>query len=146
MRRHRIDLWASARTFLTSLLARAQELMKQSARLRIQYGDQPAIEPTISELEAARRIFYTDITPVASAENKFLLYWTLLVSPWPGRVAVAGAAQPTARTFGMLFDAIELPNSRIRALSNDWADWAEKEIIAVAKVRLAALEARGTTA
>jgi hypothetical protein len=32
----------------------------------------------------------------------------------------------------MLFDAIELPNSRIRALSNDWADWAEKEIIAVA--------------
>ena len=48
-----------------------------------------------------------------------------------------------ASTLGKLFDNIELPNSRIRALSNDWDDWAEKEIVKVAKARLAALEARG---
>ena len=74
----------------------------------------------------------------------FLLYWTLLACPWPAQIAHCnGVTQPTATTLGKLFDYIELPNSRIRALSNEWTDWAEREIIAVAKARLAALEARG---
>ncbi len=47
-------------------------------------------------------------------------------------------------TLGKLFDNIELPNFHIRALSNVWNDWAEKKlVVAIAKARLAALEARG---
>ena len=48
-----------------------------------------------------------------------------------------------ARVLGALFDAIELPNTSIRALANDWADWAEKEIVDIANARLAALTALG---
>ena len=101
-------------------------------------------QPSGHELHAARRFLEDEATPAATAENNFLLYWTLLSCPWPAQVAHCdGIVQPTASTFGKLFDIIELPNSRIRALSNDWNDWAEREIVAVAKARLAALEDRG---
>jgi hypothetical protein len=144
MVQQRTRLWGSAKTFLKSLLQRATTLTEQSARLRDQYGDPHVEEPSDYELHAARQAFDTNATPPATAENNFLLYWTLLACPWPARIAHCnGTAQPTASTLGKLFDNIELPNSRIRALSNDWDDWAEKEIVKVAKARLAALEARG---
>jgi hypothetical protein len=144
MVQQRTRLWGSAKTFLKSLLKRATTLTEQSARLRDQYGDPHVEEPSDYELHAARQAFDTNATPPATAENNFLLYWTLLACPWPARIAHCnGTAQPTASTLGKLFDNIELPNSRIRALSNDWDDWAEKEIVKVAKARLAALEARG---
>ena len=127
-----------------SLLQRTKALTELSARLRDQYGDQHVEGPTVNELQAARRVFEGETTPAATAENNFLLYWTLLACPWPAQIAHCnGVEQPTATTLGMLFDNIELPNSRIRALSNEWTDWAEREIVAVAKARLAALESRG---
>ena len=112
--------------------------------MRDQYAEQHVAEPSEHELQAAGQMLDAATPPEDTAENNFLLYWTLLACPWPAQIAHCnGAAQPTAMTLGKLFDYIELPNSRIRALSNEWTDWAEREIIAVAKARLAALEARG---
>ena len=144
MREQRLKLWRSAKTFLKSFLLRATVLTAKSARLHDQYGDMPVEEPLDHELEEARQVFEIETIPEATPENNFLLYWTLLACPWPSQIAHCnGVVRPTANTLGKLFDNIELPNSHIRALSNEWNDWAEKEIVAVAKARLVALEARG---
>jgi hypothetical protein len=144
MVQQRVRLWSSAKTFLKSLLQRAEALTELSTRLRDQYADLHVAEPSEHELQAAGQMLDAATPPEDTAENNFLLYWTLLACPWPAQIAHCnGAAQPTAMTLGKIFDYIELPNSRIRALSNEWTDWAEREIIAVAKARLAALEARG---
>jgi hypothetical protein len=145
MVQERSRLWSSARTFLKSLLQHARGLMDLSVRLRDQYGDQQVDGPSEHELQAVYQALDDEATPFSTiAENNFLLYWTLLACPWPAQIAHCnGVIQPTARTLGRLFDGIELPNSRIRSLSNEWTNWAEKEIVAIAKARLAALESRG---
>ena len=143
MQRNRTSLWASAAKFLTSLLSQASSLVTQTANLRTRLGHPPpANGPSGVAIEAARRLLATSKPPPATPETNFLLYWTLMATPWPERVA--GSDQPTARIFGSLFDHIELPNSRIRSLANNWAAWAEKEIIATANARTVALNAMST--
>ena len=112
-------------------------LAVRSARLG--RGQDPPIPglPLIDDA-TTRAFIATRQPPPSSPENSFLLYWLLHVTSWPAHVAshLDGPWQPVARTFGAFFDAIALPHTSLRGTANEWAEWAEAELRALAIVRL----------
>ena len=74
---------------------------------------------------------------VASAEDRFLLYWTLTAWPWPA--AVACDAQPTARALGEVFDKVAVKHRWLRRLARTWLRWSEGAIIDLAAAWNAAI-------
>jgi hypothetical protein len=136
-------LWASALAFMEQLYGRLRTLAERSHKLRAGEGI-PGLQPM--DEEVTRGFVLTRRPPPPSAESAFLLYWLLMVTPWPAHVAAHddGPWQPIARTFGTLFDNISLNNTSLRSTSELWTSWAESELRLLAYARCSALRGRQT--
>jgi hypothetical protein len=64
------------------------------------------------------------------------MYWILMATPWPARVA--GPTQTVARVFGALFDAVNCSHAHLRNFADKWLNAADNAIIGLAKVRRSA--------
>ena len=69
-------------------------------------------------------------TQVTTDEDKFILYWTLAVSPWPASAVPQG--QGKARALGVLFDSININHRWLRTVATTWLGWAEAGILDLA--------------
>ena len=131
-------IWCSALAFMEGFYRTLSHLAERSSQNATGDLFPGALR---ADNEEARRFIATRHVPAHSDECAFLLYWLLMVTAWPAHVAAHDDApwQPVARTFGTLFDAIELPHTQLRGPATAWADWAEAELRALARCRSRAL-------
>ena len=126
MAAHRTQLWG---TICGVLLAILDDVTLILRRTHVPF-------PVAHDDIAATRRYLSNRGIHHDSESRFLMYWILMATPWPARVA--GPTQTVARVFGALFDAVNCSHAHLRNFADKWLNAADNAIIGLAKVRRSA--------
>ena len=126
MAAHRAQLWDTVCGVLLAILDDVTLILR---RTQVPF-------PVAHDDIAATRHYLSSRDIHHDPESRFLMYWILMATPWPARVA--GPTQIVARVFGTLFDAVNCPHAHLRNFADKWLNAADNAIIGLARARRSA--------